>query len=172
MKSAIDESKIFGELSTTLRREVSSYLLVELMGDFCLFHSMSPVLWPRLLPLLRPMRFEAGELVCAQGEDCTEMYVMLTGCMRGTTTLSAATKKTRFTTAQSSSPHFDVACEDEGDCSRRILTGDSVNILCALGIWNRCIETVVAESSLCECYTICKADFAGLFGGSEDDKKT
>ena len=73
LKSAIDESKIFSELSTSLRKEVSAYLVSDLMGQESFFMSMSPVLWPRLLPLLRPMRFEKDELICRQDEECTEM---------------------------------------------------------------------------------------------------
>jgi len=78
MKSAIDETKIFNELSTTLRKEVSMYLVSELMGDVELFRNMSPVLLPRLLPLLRPMRFEAGENICIQGEECIEVRTKTT----------------------------------------------------------------------------------------------
>ena len=77
MKSAIDETKIFSELSTSLRKEVSAYLVSELMGDVELFRNMSPVLLPRLLPLLRPMRFETDEQVCEQGEQCSEVSFFL-----------------------------------------------------------------------------------------------
>ena len=169
MKSAIDESKIFSELSTTLRREVSSYLLTELMADVGLFHSMSPFLWPRLLPLLHPIRFEASELVCAQGEECSEMYVVLNGFMRGTTVVSAATSKKLF--ARNSTSFQNESDIEEHGHNRRLLAGDSVNILCALGVWHRCIETVVVESALCECYSISHTDFVGLFD-SDSDKKS
>ena len=67
-KSAINESVIFRDLSTSLRKEVSAYLVSELMGDVEIFNNMSPTLWPSLLPLLRPMRFEADEVVCKQTE--------------------------------------------------------------------------------------------------------
>ena len=145
LKSAIDETKIFSELSTALRKEVSSYLVMELMGDVELFRSMSSVLWPRLLPLLRPMRFEATELVCVQGEDCTEMYVVLQGSMRGITVVE----------------------REEEPRVRRIFTGDTVNILCVLGVWNRCIESTIAESSV-ESYAITEKDFASLFTSEAD----
>lgn len=205
MKSAIDESKIFSELSTTLRGEVSSYLLTELMADMSLFHSMNPVLWPKLLVLLRPMRFEMAELVCAQSEACTEMYVVLNGVMQGETVLSKSTTKRLFgeratrgnrlllggdeaakgaTTEDRGNDlalskisrellqddSFNEASEEHGHM-RRIITGDSVNILCALGVWNRCIETVIAQSPVSECYSINQKDFKSLFLSSEDDKK-
>ena len=48
IKTAIDESKIFTELSTSLRAEVSAYLLENKMGQVTLFRSMSRTLWPRL----------------------------------------------------------------------------------------------------------------------------
>ena len=85
IKSAIDESKIFSEMSTSLRKEVSAYLIEELMGSGSFFMSMPPVLWPRLLPLLRPMRFEPGEIVQQQGEECVEVFVALTGRFLGAT---------------------------------------------------------------------------------------
>ena len=80
MKSAIDETKIFNELSTSLRKEVSMYLVSELMGDVELFRNMSPVLLPRLLPLLRPMRFETDENVCEQGEESSEVRTRRKQC--------------------------------------------------------------------------------------------
>ena len=46
-KSAIDESKILGELSSSLRKEVSGWLIKELMGDESIFMTMGPTLWPR-----------------------------------------------------------------------------------------------------------------------------
>jgi hypothetical protein len=73
LKSAIDESKIFSELSTSLRREVSEYLITELMGRESFFMTLSPTFWPRLLPLLRPMGISLHETLCQQGEECTDM---------------------------------------------------------------------------------------------------
>jgi len=73
LKSAIDESKIFSELSTSLRREVSEYLITELMGRESFFMTLSPTFWPRLLPLLRPMGIAHHEMLCQQGEECTDM---------------------------------------------------------------------------------------------------
>jgi hypothetical protein len=99
LKSAIDESKIFGELSTSLRKEVSAYLVSELMGDVSLFTSMSPLLWPHLLPILRPMRFEGEEIVCRQDEQCREMYVVLSGHLVGTTILVGAESRIRRITS-------------------------------------------------------------------------
>ena len=82
-KSAIDEAKIFAELPTGLRKEVSSFLVVELLGNESFFMKMPPTLWPRLLPLLKPMGFEPCELVCTQGDDCTEMLVVVSGMLVG-----------------------------------------------------------------------------------------
>jgi hypothetical protein len=87
IKTAIDESKIFTELSTSLRAEVSAYLLENKMGQVTLFRSMSRTLWPRLLPMLRPVHFERADLICAQGEDVTEMFVVLSGMLSGITVI-------------------------------------------------------------------------------------
>lgn len=68
LKSAIDETKIFTDLSAVLRKEVSTYLVVELMGRESFFMTIPNNLWSLLLPLLRPMRFEQKEVICAQDE--------------------------------------------------------------------------------------------------------
>ena len=52
--------------------QVSEFLVAELLGPESFFKSLSPTLWPRLLPLLRPMRFEPGEKVCLQGDECSD----------------------------------------------------------------------------------------------------
>ena len=48
-KSAIDESKILSELSSSLRKEVSGYLITNLMGEESIFMTMGASLWPRLV---------------------------------------------------------------------------------------------------------------------------
>jgi len=75
-QSAIDETKIFSELSTVLRAEVSEYLMTELIGAESFFITMPKIMWPRILPCLRPMSFERGEVVCCQGEECTDIYLV------------------------------------------------------------------------------------------------
>lgn len=84
-KSAIDERKIFGEMSSALRRDVSSYIVSVRMSDVKLFQSMNPKLWPRLFPLLNPTHFELGEHVCTQGEESSEMFIILDGSLSGQT---------------------------------------------------------------------------------------
>jgi len=151
LKAAIDETKIFSELSTALRKEVSGYLVMQLMGPDSFLASMPATLWPRLLPMLRPMRFEADEMVCMQGEECTEMYVVLQGSLVGET-----------------------KCRGEVEPRiRHIAMGGSVNVLCVLGIWTRCVETVQAEqimagSTTTETYAVSASDFANLFTAESD----
>ena len=171
LKSAIDESKIFSELSTSLRKEVSAYLVSELMGNVGLFQTMSPILWPRLLPLLRPMRFEAEEVVCAQGEDCSEMYVVLSGHLHGATEVSAkVAAKRRRNLQQQLGGAVEVDTEDDEEADayvRRIRAGDTINILCVLGIWGQAVESAVAEVVV-ETYAITEKDFASLFTAEAD----
>jgi len=106
---------------------------------------MSPLLWPHLLPVLRPMRFEAEEIVCQQDEECGEMYVVLSGTLTGMTEV-----------------------EGEDDIRvRRATSGDTFNVLCVLGIWSRCVETVIADVSV-ETYAISEKDFGNLFTAETD----
>jgi len=87
MKTASDEKKIFEQLSTSLRRDVSQFLVLETMGSDSFFLAISMGLWPRLLPLLQPMTFEANERVCLQGEECDEMHVVISGVLTGSSYL-------------------------------------------------------------------------------------
>ena len=145
LKSAIDETKIFRELSASLRKEVSEYLVAGLMGGDSFFKSVNPTLWPRLLPMLRPTSFEPGEFVCTQGEECTEMYVVLSGLLTASTTV-----------AGEAVPRV-----------RRVGVGGSINVLHVLGVWNECVETAVATEGggSAECYALSSRDFRSLFAG-------
>jgi hypothetical protein len=148
LKSAIDEVKIFGELSQTLRRTVSAFLVSDLMGSDSFFSKMPPMLWPKLLPLLRPMRFEATETLAVQGEYCNEVYIIVTGSMTGK--LIVPGEKTP------NKPH-----------TRHIITGDSVNVLSAVGVWTKCVETVSADGAV-ETYAVSTSEFRALFTASSD----
>ena len=150
LKSAIDEVKIFGEMSQKLRRTVSAFLVSDLMGSDSFFSSMPPMLWPKLLPLLRPMRFEATEPVAVQGEECHDAFIVLTGSMTGEMVTSPETATQRAKTS-----------------TRHIITGDCVNVLSAMGIWTRCVESVSADGNV-ETYACSTAEFRGLFTSSTD----
>jgi hypothetical protein len=82
---ADDEQVILADLSTALRMEVSMFLVEDLMGKVPMFKSLDPQVWAKILPLLRPARFERGEVVCAQGELATEMFIILDGLLEGQT---------------------------------------------------------------------------------------
>ena len=144
-KSAIDESKIFSELSTTLREQVSEYIVNEILGKRSFFNSVNRELWPELLPLLRPMSFEQKESVCTRGIAATEMYVVISGRFVGK-----------------------LQVEDQ-ERERNIFKGDSVNTLHVLGIWYKCIESVEAITAG-ETYAISEQDFMSLF--SSDSYQT
>ena len=80
-KSSLDESTILMEMSTALRQELTDFLVQGgPMSEVALFHSMSPVYWARVLPLLRPCMFARDEVICRQGEDCVESYVFCCSC--------------------------------------------------------------------------------------------
>jgi len=84
-KTAIDEQRILSDLPTSLRHEVSSFLVAGLMSNVMLFRDLSPVLWAQILPLLRPCRFELGDVVSKQDEECVEAFILLEGEARGMT---------------------------------------------------------------------------------------
>lgn len=72
-KTAIDERKIFESMSPKLRFDVSEYIVSEQMGSIRLFQYAHPKIWPTLLYLLRPLRFEKSEIVCEEGDESIEM---------------------------------------------------------------------------------------------------
>lgn len=51
---------------------------------------------------------------------------------------------------------------------RHITMGSSVNVLCVLGIWTRCVETVTAEVQGVESYAVSATDFTNLFTAESD----
>jgi CRP-like cAMP-binding protein len=89
-KSAIDERKIFSEMSGALRRDVAVYIVSVRMSDVKLFQTMPAKLWPKLFPVLNPTTFELGEMVCLQDDECAEMFIVLEGSLQGWTVLGDA----------------------------------------------------------------------------------
>ena len=257
-KSAIDERKIFGEMSAALRKDVSVYIVKERMSDVKLFQTMNPKLWPRLFPILNPTTFEKGEFVCLQDEECSEMFIILEGSARGRTRLSDAgnlvaeaarkahiavddfsdtatdplaptQEKRRGASGDGDSGGDDGDADGDaggeavrapsrggrGDCGRRgspglrnnsghlgigleakrrrsdgsgrarlvvteengtkirhIGAGDSINVLSVLKVWDKCVETVVAETRV-ESYAVSSDEFYALFNhDNEIDQQT
>jgi hypothetical protein len=116
----------------------------------------------RLLPLLRPMGFEKDDVVCEQGEDAAEMYVVVSGTLMGETKMD--TPKQSFQRLSSNSKiQFPTRL-------RHISVGGSVNTLHALGVWPQCLETVTAQQET-ETYALSEPDMRSLFMGSDTDKK-
>jgi len=152
LKTAMDEKKIFSEMSTALRKDVSEFLVFDLMGSDSFFTTVSTTLWPRLLPLLQPMTIEANERLCKQGEECEEMYVVITGSMTGF------------------SHSGDVDAEKEPTVKRRMTKGDSINVLCLLEIWYKCVETVDSGPATAETYAVKSEEFVALFQSDMDVK--
>ena len=179
LKSAVDERKIFGDMSTALRMEVSAYIvrsgitkphlkikccitritvvlndgagcsyfpktIVSVqMGDVKIFQQLNPSLWASLISILKPLRFDPGEVVCRQGEECSEMYIVHAGSLAGSTRVpgKVATR------------------------NRQVLAGDSINVLSILKVWNQCVETVMCpkHGGACEAYSVAAEEFGSLF---------
>ena len=112
MKPAIDERKIFSEMSTALRMEVSAYIVSVQMSAVKIFQTMNPMLWASLLPLLKPLRFDIGETVCTQYAECSEMYIILNGELVGSSEVNGEDR-----------PRI-----------REIGAGDSINVLSVLKV--------------------------------------
>jgi len=82
----MDEATILMDLSPALRGEVCFFLVDGgLLKHVSLFKHISSVYWPRVLPLLRPCPLMRGEVVCSEGEDCLEAFVVVEGQLIGTT---------------------------------------------------------------------------------------
>lgn len=111
-QSVVDEKKIFREMSAGLRLEVSSYIVTVQMGGVKVFQTMNPLLWSSLIAMLKPLRFDPGEVVCRQGDECTEMYMVHHGRLSGYTKVTNA----------------------HALREREIEAGDSFNILCLLKV--------------------------------------
>ena len=130
IKPAIDESRILSELSTGLRKEVSAFLVNEAMAHAELFRSIPEVLWPKLLPSVRPLRVVAGETICRQGEVCREAFVILQG------------KVAAFWWPELSRSTFIEESLEKEDCV--LGPGDTLNVKCVLNLDSTATETAVA----------------------------
>jgi hypothetical protein len=130
------------------------------------------------------MGFEKGEMVCKQGEDATEMYIVVSGMLVGEMSTTVVGSSTRTSKSSGQGQHNDNnvinAHHNRGggvfssrllfpSKSRRICVGGSVNTLHALGVWPQCLETVTAQQET-ETYALSEADMRSLFMGSNTDK--
>ena len=198
-KSAIDETKILRELSSSLRKEVSGYLITQLMGDESIFMTMGPNLWPRLVlscfEQKLPMLHHGTALTSLLWSSSLLLWVWVwVGIVRR---LLPLLRPMGF-------EQKDVVCEQNEDASemyvvvsgtllgetrmnaaervgaetdtisfpsrnRHIGVGGSVNTLYALGIWPHCLETVTAQQTS-ETYALSEVDMSSLFQGSDTDK--
>ena len=97
------------------------FLVKDLMGPDSFFVKMVPAaIWSQLLPVLRPMGFENEEVVCRQGEEASDFYVVVLGKCLGT-----------------------IAVPGEAPPRERQITmGGSINQLYLMGVWHECLETV------------------------------
>lgn len=126
-QSTVDERKIFREMSAGLRLEVSSYIVTVQMGGVKVFQTMNPLLWSSLIALLKPLRFDPGEVVCRQGDECTEMYMVHHGRLTGFTKV-----------------HTGLALRE-----RTIEAGDSFNVLCLLKVRALQEEDGIGSCAIC-----------------------
>lgn len=133
-------------MSAALRKDVSLYLVSERMCDVKLFQSMTPKQWPMLFPILNPLRFEKDELVCSQHEECNEMVIVINGSLFGSTQLAPNSVKKN----------------GKSSYDRVISNGDSINVLCVFKIWNKCVETVQANTNI-ESYSLNADEFYEVF---------
>jgi len=175
-KMAIDESQILTYLSAGLREEVTDYVMSTLMEEVALFRLLPASYWPHVLPLLRPCRFSAGEVLCTQGGDATEMYVILGGECTETSlhgSLSPNTNSSEELEPPSDSKNTNRnhsrtshSRSKQVVSTRPIGVGDVVNPLAALGVWPKAVGTVISNE-VTEAYAVVAKGFQALFTGDE-----
>jgi len=104
--------------------------------------------------------------VCVQDEESTEVLIIIDGILDGVTDVEPPS-----TGSWATDPAQDAGVGGVMK-QRRISTGDTVNVLCALKVWERCIETVVADVKA-EAYAVNADEFYGLFNhDNEIDEAT
>jgi hypothetical protein len=153
-KPNIDEARILTELSTCLRKEVSFFLVNETMVRADLFSSMPEVLWPKLLPAVRPLRVIAGEFICKQGEVCREAFVIL----RGEAVAFRRPLQVWSTTEEKGQDGEHGGKEEE----HMLGPGDTLNVKCVLNLESTATETVVALTD-CDVRNPLLSEFYSLF---------
>jgi len=167
---AMDERAILMDLSPSIRAEVSEYLVESgMLSEVMIFKQMSSVYWPRILPLLRAVPLMRGEVVCREGEDVIECFIVIEGQLEGTTSFSPLALRKNMSLGSSFADAVDAQEEQEGGGVRRRLVGASgmVNTLCVLKVWAKAVETVTAVERT-DAYSVASEDFFATFKDDED----
>ena len=78
-RAIFDESTIITELNPQLQTEVVQRILSRTMSRLPLFAQLDPDLRFALFPLLKPLSFQAGELILSKGQTSRELLFLLDG---------------------------------------------------------------------------------------------
>ena len=137
-KSAIDQGAILTQLSRTLRSEVAEFMLADMLGTVDIFRSVnstdSSEMWAAILPLLRPVKFEEDELLCEQGEDTQDLMVVIEGKVKCIAKLEDSEMAVL-------SQHRSQEVPNTGRETRILSTGDCINDVNMLRIWDHAVES-------------------------------
>jgi hypothetical protein len=176
-KSSLDESTIFTEMSTSIRTEATSFLIESgPLSTVALFKAMPSAYWGRVLPLLRPVVFLRDEVVCGQGDEILEAYIVTSGgftCATldpfGETEPAEARriaqrfhKRVIHPDAESAAAAAAEHIPDDLHL-RECKDGGVINQLIILKVWSKCLETVQAGQKS-EAYAINGEVFEAAFG--------
>lgn len=187
---AMDEATILTDLSPSLRGEVSTFLVEGgFLADVVLFKQMNAVFWPRILPILRPTPLMRGEVICKEGEDCIEAFIVVDGELLGTTRMDGGNFDDDGTGSDAgsplSNPNDDIqltitngggegggGAVNTADAApvpmrrRRIKVGQMVDPLCLVKVWDKSLEKVVAMERT-DSYAVTAETFYNTFVNDE-----
>jgi len=164
-KSAIDAGAILKNLSHALRSEVAEFEGAHLLGSVDIFRSLASgdnrEVWAGILPLLLPIKYEEGDVICQQGEANThDMIIIIDGKVKCITLLQDSD-----IAALSQEGARDLS--KSGRSARILSTGECINDLNMLRIWDHAVESARA---LCptDAYVLTDMKFHKTFS---DEKK-
>ena len=186
---AMDEATILTDLSPSLRGEVSTFLVEGgFLADVVLFKQMNAVFWPRILPILRPTPLMRGEVICKEGEDCIEAFIVVDGELLGTTRMDGGSFDEGGANSDAGSTHsshddvqLTLTNGGGGDGGtgglvnnaaappvrrRRIKVGQMVDPLCLVKVWDKSLEKVIAMERT-DSYAVTAETFYNTFVNDE-----
>ncbi len=181
-QAALDEKAILTELSPSLRNELVNFLVTGgRLINVALFKGTDKAYWPRILPLLRPCPLMRGEILCEEGGETVEAFILLQGELEATSSIEArklmrSQSSLRLEESKSGEITSFIGSKEPEEAmgsgavghnrrhyrTRIVEEGGMVNILAVLHVWDKCVETVVALERA-ECYALSADSFYNAF---------
>jgi voltage-gated potassium channel len=140
-KTAMNEKQVLGELSTLLRNEVAGHLVNHIVYEVPIFMGQDPHIISQLVHIIKPCAASPGDTIIQAGESGRDMYMIISGKL--------------------------LVHSPKGEFLHSLVGGDSFGELSALGVTNKRLTTIRAET-YCEMLSLARDDLMDAFSKSPE----